>query len=223
MESQSAADVPFVLLDLDDTLLDQKAALRSWARAYAAENGLAAHEADWLTATGVATPSWRGFAEKIYERYDHAKDVDRLVRALTEEYPRHFVLDSAVAEGLRSLRERGLRLGIVTNGATIMQTTKIDHVGLRAYVDAVCISEAAGVSKPDPRIFDSAVAGLGVGPGARGWMVGDNLVADIAGGQTYGLRTVWLALGRPLDLAGPRPDHVAGSIVDALKLIGENS
>jgi FMN phosphatase YigB (HAD superfamily) len=226
MESQPGTAVPFALLDLDDTLLDQARALRSWAAGFAAEAGLDAAEADWIAATGVATPGWRAFAAKIHERYEYARDVDRLVAAITVEYPRHFVLDPAVAAGLAALRGRGWRLGVVTNGATLMQNAKIEQVGLRAHVDAVCVSQEEGVEKPDRRIFEIAMAKLGVGADAagsfaHGWMVGDNLAADIAGGRGCGLRTVWLPLGRPLDPDGPRPDYTAASMADALALLGE--
>lgn len=225
MESQPGAAAPFALLDLDDTLLDATEALRSWAVAYCAQEGLAALEADWIVETGIATSSWRTFAQLMCERYDLA-DMERLVQAMTRDYPRHFVLDPSVASGLGALRERGWRLAIVTNGPTALQNGKIEQAGLRAHVDAVCISHEEGVSKPDRRIFERAMAKLGVGPDAsgslaHGWMVGDSLASDIAGGRGVGLRTIWLPLGRELEEGGPRPDHTADSMTQALRMIGE--
>ena len=63
---------------------------------------------------------------------------------------------------LHHLRNAGVRLGIVTNGAAVVQQAKIEQLGLSALVDAVLISEREGVRKPNPEIFYRAVARLGV-------------------------------------------------------------
>ena len=60
------------------------------------------------------------------------------------------------------------------------------------------ISEEAGVSKPNPRIF--ALAAQRVRMRLRGaWVVGDSPEADIGGAAAIGLPSVWLHRGRELD------------------------
>jgi putative hydrolase of the HAD superfamily len=46
------------------------------------------------------------------------------------------------------------------------------------------------VSKPDPRIFEIALARAGVGP-AEAVMVGDSWENDIQGARAAGVRAVW--------------------------------
>lgn len=213
----------FAFLDLDNTLLDQSGALREWAEYFVADRGIDPAAVDYLSVKSSTAATWTEYAEG-FKRHFHLPDsVEQLVRDVTETYPNFFVLDDAVAHGLRLLRDEGWRLAIVTNGATTMQNAKIDRVGLREMVDAVLVSETEGTRKPDRAIFERAADRLGVELGYRtGWMVGDSLDADIAGGIAADLRTIWLPGDRELTVADPQPDHLCGSAAEALKLLAES-
>ena len=95
-----------------------------------------------------------------------------------------------VIDTLHHLRNAGVRLGIVTNGAAVVQQAKIEQLGLSALVDAVLISEREGVRKPNPEIFHRAVARLGVEV-SQTWFIGDNPDDDVAGAVAVGLRAFW--------------------------------
>ncbi len=213
----------FAFFDLDNTLVDQSRALREWAEHFVAQRGIDPAAVDYLAVKSSTAATWTEYAEG-FKRHFHLPDsVERLVEDVTGTYPRFFVLEEAVAAGLRLLRAEGWRLAIITNGATAMQSAKIDRVGLRELVDDVFVSEAEGVRKPDRAIFERAAERLGVELGRRsgqaGWMVGDSLDADIAGGIAAGLRTIWLPGDRELTVADPQPDHLCDSAADALKLL----
>ncbi|WP_449352837.1 HAD family hydrolase [Streptomyces shaanxiensis] len=80
------------------------------------------------------------------------------------------------AEVLRTLRERGIGVGVVSNIGWDLRPVFRAH-GLDPYVDAYVLSYEHGVQKPDPRLFKTACAVLGVEP----WdvlMVGDDRRAD---------------------------------------------
>lgn len=107
---------------------------------------------------------------------------------------------------LAALRSRGLGIGVVTNNVVSEQTRKIDALGLRPFLDSVVISEAAGVTKPDPRIFFLALAELSAEP-AEAVMVGDSWTADVVGARAAGLRAVWFnPEGRERPAAGEVPE-----------------
>ena len=92
---------------------------------------------------------------------------------------------------LERLRADGLRLGIVTNGQVPIQEHTIAGLGLTHAFDAILISDAEGIRKPDPEIFRRALARLGVAA-AEAAYVGDNPEADIAGARSAGMRTIWV-------------------------------
>ncbi len=92
---------------------------------------------------------------------------------------------------LDTLRGNGFKLGIVTNGYTALQRRKLDAYDLCAHVDFALISEAVGLHKPHPGIFEVALSKADAKPGNT-LMVGDNLGADINGAHNARMRSVLL-------------------------------
>ena len=215
----------FAFFDLDDTLVDTASALRSWCAEFVQDYGLGteAAVAELVRRRVREVGTWREFIARLPDWYGIEVDEHELYERIVLDYPAKFTLDPAVADGLVRLRRDGWPLGIVTNGATRVQQAKIERVGLRGYVDMVLDSEAAGYAKPDVRIFEIAAQKLGVELGPDGWMVGDMLDKDVAGGLAAGLQTIWLPHGRPLPAAGPKPAHVSAGMVAALALLAENA
>jgi putative hydrolase of the HAD superfamily len=80
--------------------------------------------------------------------------------------------------------------GVVTNNVASEQRQKIAACGFAPLLDAVVISEEAGVTKPDPRIFRLALDQLGQ-TAAGAVMIGDAWETDIAGARAAGIRPIW--------------------------------
>ncbi|PZG98552.1 hydrolase [Streptomyces sp. NTH33] len=80
------------------------------------------------------------------------------------------------AEVLRTLRERGIGVGVVSNIGWDLRPVFRAH-GLDTYVDAYVLSYEHGIQKPDPRLFAAACAELGADP-EDVLMVGDDRRAD---------------------------------------------
>lgn len=214
----------FAFFDLDDTLVDTRAALHAWSLAFVAEYGLGAGDDEDAAAHVVShrvrdVDTWLEFAEKAREWYGIAAPADQLFEELAASYVQYFTLPPTVADGLTRLRDAGWQLAIVTNGMTRVQHGKIDHVGLRDYVDAVIDSQSAGFHKPDRRIFELAAGKLGVELGQHGWMVGDMLGKDVEGGIAAGLRTIWLPYDVVRTASDPEPEFTAASIGEAIAII----
>lgn len=79
-------------------------------------------------------------------------------------------------EVLGALRERGIAVGVVSNIGWDPRPVFREH-GLDAYVDTYVLSYEHGIQKPDPRLFATACAALGVAPDGT-LMVGDDRRAD---------------------------------------------
>lgn len=99
------------------------------------------------------------------------------------------VLYPDVLSTLTALRQRGYLIGIITNGNRVPQTCKIDHSGLRPYVDLMMLAGEEAVQKPDSAIFRMAAARLGVPPSAC-LFVGDHPITDLQGAQNAGFSVV---------------------------------
>ena len=96
-----------------------------------------------------------------------------------------------VAHVLRTLRERGVRLAVVSNWDVSLHEV-LARTRLRASVDAVVSSAEVGAAKPDPAPFAAALAELRVAP-ADAWHVGDSPAEDVAGAEAAGITPVLIA------------------------------
>jgi 2-haloalkanoic acid dehalogenase type II len=94
---------------------------------------------------------------------------------------------------LQALRQRGYRLGLVSNAGDDQDVqTLVDKAQLRPYFDVILTSAAQGIRKPNPRIFHTALQALGECPPENAVMVGDTLGADILGAQNTGMTSIWI-------------------------------
>jgi putative hydrolase of the HAD superfamily len=123
-------------------------------------------------------------------------------------------------ETIRSLRARGLKIGILTNGPSELQRRKLRRIGIEDEVDAVAVSEEIGASKPDPQAYERAVAMLGLQP-AEVAMVGDHVVNDVAGALAAGLAAAVWVERRPGEL--PEGAQLARELAEVPALLGINS
>jgi FMN phosphatase YigB (HAD superfamily) len=67
----------------------------------------------------------------------------------------------------------------------------LQQAGLARHLRAVVISDAVGLRKPRPEIFEAVLARLGVAP-EQTLHVGDSLRADVVGAAGLGIKTAWL-------------------------------
>jgi len=100
-----------------------------------------------------------------------------------------FLMDGA-AETVAGLRGT-CRLGIVTNGVSSVQRSRIRRSGLEKEFACIVVSEDVGVGKPDPAIFEYALRELGYPRKDTVLMVGDALGADVQGAIASGIASCW--------------------------------
>lgn len=134
------------------------------------------------------------------------------------------VLFPDVIDTLRWLRDRGYRLGAVTNrgysGPRFHE--EVRDLGLEEMFETTVISCDVGYMKPHPRIFEIALAQLG-NSAQEAVMVGDNLRADVEGGKNVGMTTVWRQPpeGEPVEETEDEPEPGSVAPDYAIDNIGE--
>ena len=131
------------------------------------------------------------FAAGVQECELPSHAVSELVTDFENRFPDRCVPMDGMLETLSALQERGVPLGLITNGSTVIQTRKIELLGLSKFFRCIVISEAFGARKPDPAIFIHTTDCLGVEP-SEALYVGDNPGADVHGANLAGLVSVWM-------------------------------
>jgi len=119
------------------------------------------------------------------------------------ELPKRHWIDPEAVPLLTWLRERGYRIGLVSNwDGTLAASCRA--LGLSHLVDYVGDSAVFGSPKPDPAFFHHVLAALGVAPD-HALHVGDSWGADVVGAQAAGVSAVLLD---PLDCEERPADFV---------------
>jgi HAD superfamily hydrolase (TIGR01509 family) len=106
---------------------------------------------------------------------------------------------------------QGLTLGVVTNGPGLWQREKLQAAGLVTYFTILLISEEVGWSKPDPRIFQAALAQARC-PAERALFCGDRWRIDIQGASAVGMHTAWIVPDPSTQPPGPEATLVLPSV-----------
>jgi HAD superfamily hydrolase (TIGR01549 family) len=228
-----------VFLDLDSTLLDESyvvvasvAACRVLGNEHPELDAAALAQAnyevwmrywpeierDWvlgaLTTDELRIETWR----RTLVRF--GRDDDAVVARVAAVHHEFELAEYRAFEDVHrtvdALRDRGVKLVVVTNGASDTQREKLDVLGLTDRVDAIIVSGELGVAKPDPAVFEAALAAAGVSAD-RAAHVGDSLHADVGGARAAGITAIWLNReGIELPTAGVRPDRVIRSLDELL-------
>jgi putative hydrolase of the HAD superfamily len=88
-------------------------------------------------------------------------------------------------QALETLRARQLPMAVVSNFDHRLPKI-LEQLEILEYFENVTIPTSVGAAKPDRRIFEAALAGLG-NPDGRAVYVGDRAVEDVAGARGAGL------------------------------------
>jgi putative hydrolase of the HAD superfamily len=222
-----------VLFDAGDTLLAPAPSFQGRFVAVAADHGLPLEEAavDAAIAAAVRTAAWpedwtdpatqrefwMGFYRDVLTALGHADDGLKLAEALYASFsdPASYELFDDVRPALEELAGRGVTLGVVSNFepwlADILALRGIGHL-----FATVAISGVLGVAKPDPRIFEAALAEAGADPAAT-LHVGDQPANDVVAARAVGITPV--LIDRFARYPEPDGTHRVGDLLELLKLL----
>lgn len=212
MVSSPGPVIAAVLLDVDDTLIDTRAAMVAAGEAAAAElwprAGPEVHHA--AAVRFHADPS--GFflrftaGELSFPEMREARVVDLLEffsLAPTGEVTLRFeeVYGPAFAANVRlfddvvpfmeAASRVGTPMGLLTNSSSLYTSQKLELTGLAGVFGVVATRDTLGFGKPDARAFHHACGLLGTAP-AETLYVGDHLEIDAIAARGAGLPAVWL-------------------------------
>lgn len=128
-----------------------------------------------------------------------------------------------VPEVLPQLREKGFKLGLITNGfqPMAMRDREMAHYGILDYLPECRFSSAdLGILKPDKRIFLKALDCLKVKP-EEAVYVGDSIYNDVMGAKNAGIKGVWRPrkAGAQSSAVWVKPDGVITTLHDLLPLL----
>lgn len=192
-------DARAVIFDLDDTLYPYRrfrlSGFLTVARHLSARAGLDVR-LGFASLAGASRGRHRGRElQACLAQHDLPADwLPELIDVLRYHEP-SIKLPSSSRRTLRTLRDEGWRVGVLTNGPRSIQAAKVEALGLAPLVDVVGYATAIGTGrgKPDPDAFAWMARTLAV-PAARAVFVGDDEHCDVRGATAAGMLPVRCAV-----------------------------
>ncbi len=120
---------------------------------------------------------------------------------------------------LDQLNQEGYRIFGATNGITKIQTGRMANSGIKDYFEHVFISDEVGYQKPDKGFYDAISGAISRFNQEKALMIGDNLLADIQGGNNAGIDTVWYNPDKKINHTVANPTYTVHNYQELLKLL----
>lgn len=223
--------IKYVLLDIDDTLLDFGKAEAAAIKKTFERIGIPATDEVIARYSEINNAQWSALErgeltrqQVLVRRFDILFEelgitgVPSEMAQASYEYLLgigHYFIDGAV-ELLEALKDK-YELYIVSNGTACVQDSRLASAGIAPYFKDIFISERIGADKPSREFFDRAFSRIEGFEREKAIIVGDRLSSDILGGINAGISTCWF---NPKRLP-PDPDIPADYEIHALNELPE--
>ena len=183
--TEGKSQIKGVIFDLDDTLYSEKEYVKSGYRAVS----------DYLGGE---------YEEKLWSHFEAGKPaIDELLKEIGKEAEKETVLNiyrshkpdihlyDGVAEMIDELKNRGVKVGIITDGRPEGQKNKLEALGLNLD-DVIITDDLGGVQfrKPCDIAFRIMTTRWRLNP-ADVVYVGDNVAKDFQACRQLGIKSVW--------------------------------
>ena len=200
--------IEYLLLDLDDTILDFHKAERIAISQTVREFGLEPTDAVLNRYHEINKWHWQQLelgtmtrAEILVNRFavlfrELGEEVDAAACARVYEKNLsmgHYFLPGA--EETVAYLSKKYRLFLVSNGTASVQKGRMTSANLYRFFETVFVSQEIGHNKPSKAYFDACFAQIPGFDPAKAMIVGDSLTSDIRGGINAGIKTVWVNPG----------------------------
>lgn len=223
-----------ILWDMDQTLLDFNRAMNCALRAVCERYELyvddeivaryaAINQSFWkrlelgeITQEEVALGRFHTLFQELKIEHVNTKEFNT---AYQQELASVYFYMEGAKELVMTLRQKGYRQYIVTNGVAFTQESKVRRSGLDQLMDGVFISEHLGYPKPMKEYFDACFAALPQIKREECILVGDSLSSDMRGANNAGVAACWLNSERKAKEIEVRTDYEIHHLEELLPIL----
>lgn len=212
-----------VLFDLDQTLLDRTSSLEKFLEWQINTLTLVplSQQQNFIQRFITLDANGTVWKDKVYAQLIQEFQISKItVQALLTSYIQDFnkfcVAFQSVDSVLDRLVKADFSLGLISNGRSPFQERNFQALGVDTLFSSIIVSEAVGLRKPDPKIFQLACHQLELMP-EQCIFVGDNEVVDILGAKSVGMHAI--LFDPEQKVISTQADHRVKSFKDILSIL----
>ena len=182
-------DIRAAIFDLDGTIIDS---MYVWKKV----------DEDFLTSRGI--PVTEEYTDKMRtmffetaaaytkKKYDLSETVEEIMQTWLDmahrEYAENVRAKPYAAEYIRSLKEKGVLIGMATSNNPYLLKPCLENNGMLGLFDVICYTSEVGMNKSNPDIYLYTAEKLGVSP--RDCAVFEDIPEGIRSAGSVGMKTV---------------------------------
>ena len=197
--------VKFLLIDLDDTILDFHKAEQVALRKTLTQFGVTPTDSVCSRYSEINRQHWERLERKeltreqvlvgrfaaLFAELEVQADAKRCADQYAENLGiGHYFLPGA-PEALEAMAGK-YTMYLASNGTAKVQEGRLKSADISHYFADIFISQNMGANKPDKAYFDACFARMPGFDPAQTMIVGDSLTSDILGGKNAGILTCWV-------------------------------
>lgn len=228
-------NIKAIIFDADDTLIDHKACekealinvFKGLKQEYKEEYQNIFRPLDRNLWDSVAKGTNVVSKEEIPE-YRFKKFFDEIDLKITDYQKANILFQEGLAnstaviqnakEILEYLSYKQYSLYIVTNGLVKLQKPRIINSEIAEYISDIIISEAVGIAKPNPEIFNILLNKINIKP-EEAVMIGDSLEKDIKGAIDGGIYAIWYNPDNKSNCTNIQPDYQIENLLELKEIL----
>lgn len=187
--------IKLVIFDLDDTLYPEEQFVKSGFWVVALELSKWTNEPPskiFSSLERIQRLSSKMVFDRILKEYGiySSKNVEKLVEIYRAHEPNLTLYEDA-EKTIRTLKKRGKKLGLISDGYYYVQKRKVEVLGLESLFDIIVLTDQWGKKywKPHPRAFKVILENISVKP-SESVYVGDNLQKDFLASRKMGIYSI---------------------------------
>lgn len=215
-----------ILFDLDDTLHNRNRSVHNFIDLFMSRyrnvlecnDKLAIEDTFFKIDNRGNTPRETVFKELLNRfSWKYKPDLNEMIDFWNVNFPNCAEPMPGVYNVLDYFMNKNIKMGIVTNGNSNFQNTKINKLNFRKYMKVIIISEEVNVRKPNPEIFHIALSKINSNSKTT-LFVGDNPLIDIKGAIDSGLIPVWINHGQAWNIKQYKPRYSISEISEIIEI-----
>ncbi len=154
-----------VFFDLDGTLIDSNGVWLQVDRDFTAKRGLKLTEEYSHTVGHSIFPIAARFTREYYHLEESPEEIMAEWRGMAREAYAHTIpLKPGARALLEALKEKGLRMALLTAGLPELAQAAVARHGLSRYLEGLFFAQDVGLDKRDPEVYRIAAERFGVAP-----------------------------------------------------------
>lgn len=221
-----------VLLDIDNTLLDFNRSAAETIKSAFGELGLC--YSDEIMGVFLRTNNmlWRQIETKeitraklhsvrwkiIFDELGIAADGAEMERLFLDKLENFAIPVFGAVDMVKYLAKK-YKLYTASNAPYSQQVKRLTKSGIMPYIEKILNFEEQGINKPQTRFFEECLKAVLPATKEETVIIGDSLSADIVGGKSVGIMTVWFDREGSFDTHNDICDYTVRSLAEIKNIL----